>query len=73
MVCDGCTLSCETLPDETIRRAKFSSQNEKFVTFLEKKLPSIKKVSLVEIQMNLKGKQVIYTNCDYIVGRNFVG
>ena len=38
---------------ETIRRAKFSSPNEKFVTFARRKIsPNKVKVSLVEVQVN---------------------
>ena len=31
------------------------------------------KVSLYEVQVYLRGKQVIWTNFDYRVGQNFVG
>ena len=45
---------------ETIRRAKLSSLNENFVTFARRKFCPVKvKVSLVEVQMNLRGKKVI--------------
>ena len=42
------------------------SPNEKF-------RPIKLKVSLVEVQVNIRGKQVIQTNYDYLVGRNLVG
>ena len=45
---------------ETIRRAKLLSLSEKFVTFARQKFhPIIVKVSLVEVEMNLRGKEVI--------------
>ena len=43
---------------EIIRRAKFSSLNEKFVTFARRKVSPPKiKVSLVEVRMNLRWKK----------------
>ena len=39
----------------------------------EKFRPLKAKVSLIEVQVNLTEKQVIYTNYNYPVGQNFVG
>ena len=50
----GCTLSDETLSGKTIGRAKFSSLSPD-----EMFRPIKIKVSLVEVQMNLRGKKVI--------------
>ena len=54
------TLSGKTLSGETIRRAKFSSLKENSSLSPDEKFRPIKvKVSLVEVQMNLRGKEVV--------------
>ena len=56
------------LSGKTIRRAKFSSLKEQFDTFARQKIsPNKSKSVLNEVQVNLRGKQVIQTNFDYLV------
>ena len=68
------TLLGETLSRETIRWAKFSSPNEKYVPFAGRKFRPIKvKVSLVEVQVNLRGVQVIQTIVIISLGETLPG
>ena len=55
-------------------QAKFSLQNEKFVTFARRIICPIKvKVSLVEVQVNLRGVQVIQTIVTISLGETLPG
>ena len=55
----------ENLRDHPTKHSSLS-HDEKFCTLKAK-------VSLIEVQVNLTEKQVIYTNYNYPVGQNFVG
>ena len=58
-------LYMENLRDHPTKHSSLS-HDEKFYTLKAK-------VSLIEVQVNLREKQVIYTNYNYLVGRNFAG
>ena len=58
-------LYMENLRDHPTKHSSLS-HDEKFCTLKAK-------VSLIEVQVNLTEKQVIYTNYNYPVGQNFVG
>ena len=76
---DFCIDILVTLPGDTFSGELFVGRNFRHPTKKlshspdEKFRPKKIKVSFIKVQVNLTKKQVIYTNYDYFVGRNFVG
>ena len=63
----------DTLSGETLSGEIFVNESDRVYVWCEKFRPIKVKVSLIKVQMNLRGKQVIYTKSNYLVGRNFSG